>query len=117
MSNDRMPDLIRGDTFSQVIEFQDAETEAAQDMTGASATMTFKSRQDLAQAEAEVVIVGQLLDQVTNTGQVLFRAEAPSMDIPEGDYFVDVQVTEPSGRIQTPFIQKVRVIQDTTTST
>lgn len=91
--------LVRGDTGPQLkVTLTDETTEEAIDLTDAVVVMHFREVDTTTVLDT---LTGELLDAVA--GEVVFDWAADTLDVPEGAYEGEIEVTFPSELTQSVF--------------
>lgn len=107
-------DLYEGDTCSFSVTYSEGAEgeEVPVDLTGCTFSAQFRQKKADAAATASMVVTMDP-DQTTNTGKMsLFLNAANSELLVSKRYFWDLEVTWPSGKVQTILAGVVSVIKD-----
>lgn len=99
-TNDETKTIVfaRGDTQNITITLTDAETGAAFDLTGYSATLTVNSEQNPSDVTNELFSVAGSIATPTN-GEITFKPSSTDTDQTPADHYYDLQLDGNGNRI------------------
>lgn len=104
----------RGDTFIRTIKFVDSQQNTAFDFTGWTAKMQVRtSRADI----VEIELLSTAMEIILTSGQIKLVKDAVSMkSLVAGNYFYDIEFTNPASEVFTLLGGVFSVVDDITYS-
>ena len=105
---------FRGD--SKPIAFKlwlDKAAGLALDITGYSFKLTIDPEEEPADDTGNILSLDGVLTSEAD-GEFQFEPTALEMDITPGEYYYDLEITDPAGNIETQFVKKFTIVQDIT---
>lgn len=105
---------FRGDTKPIAFKlWSDQAAGLALDITDYAFKLTVDPEEEPVDDTANILSLDGVITSVSD-GEFQFEPTALDMDITPGEYYYDLEITDPAGNIETQFVKKFTIVQDIT---